>query len=55
MQITADVGKILKIVQPDAMFVFDDLSEFVIIFVSNVISVKAVKNVIAVKNLVSFT
>ena len=55
MQITADVGKILKIVQPDAMFVFDDLSEFVIIFVSNVISVKAVKNVIAVKNLVSLT
>ena len=48
MQIIADVGKILKIVQPDAMFIFDELSEFVMIFVSNVIFP-------AVKNLVSFT
>ena len=48
MQTTADAGKILKIVQPDAMFIFDELSEFAIIFVSNVIFS-------AVKNLVSFT
>ena len=44
MQITADAGKILKTVQPDLMFVFDELSEFV----SNLVFS-------AVKNVVSFT
>ena len=37
MQITADAGKILKTVQCDLMFIFDELSEFVVIFVSNLI------------------
>ena len=48
MQITADVGKISKTVQRDFMFIFDKLSEFVVIFVSNLIF-------LAVKNAVSFT
>ena len=47
MQITADVGKISKMVQGDFMFIFDELSEFVVIFVSNLIFA-------AVKNVVSF-
>ena len=44
MQITADAGKILKTVQPDLMFIFDELSEFL----SNLVFS-------AVKNVVSFT
>ena len=48
MQITADVGKISKTVQHDLMFIYDELSEFVIIFVWNLIFS-------AVKNVVSFT
>ena len=48
MQITADVGKISKTVQHDLMFIYDELSEFVIIFVWNLIFS-------AVKNIVSFT
>ena len=44
MQITADASKILKTGQPDLMFIFDELSEFV----SNVVFS-------AVKNVVSFT
>ena len=48
MQITADVSKISKTVPPDLMFIFDELSEFVVIFVSNSTSS-------AVKNVVSFT
>ena len=44
MQITADIGKISKTVQRDLMFIYDELSEFVVIFVSNVIFL-AVKNV----------
>ena len=45
MQITAEVGKISKTVQGDLMFIFDELSEFVVLFVSNSIF-PAVKNVI---------
>ena len=37
MQITADVGKISKTVLRNFMFIFDELSEFVVIFVSNLI------------------
>ena len=48
MQITASVGKISKTVQSDLMFIFDELSEFVVIFVSNLI-------LTAVEDLVSFT
>ena len=48
MQITAEVGKISKTVQGDLMFIFDGLSGFVVIFVSNSIFS-------AVKNVVSFT
>ena len=48
MQITADAGEISKTVQRDLMFIFDELSEFVVIFVSNLIF-------LAVKNVVSFT
>ena len=48
MQITADVGKVQKTVQHDLMFIYDELSEFVIIFVWNLIFS-------AVKNVVSFT
>ena len=48
MQITADAGKILKTVQCDLMFIFDELSEFVVIFVSNLVFS-------AVKNVASFT
>ena len=47
MQITADVAEISKTVQGDLMFIFDELSEFVVIFVSNLIFA-------AVKNVVSF-
>ena len=35
MQITADAGKISKTFQGDLMFIFNELSEFVVIFVSN--------------------
>ena len=48
MQITADVGKISKTVQRDFMFIFDEHSEFVVIFVLNLIFS-------AVKNVFSFT
>ena len=48
MQITADVGKISKTVQRDLMFIYDELSEFVVIFVSNLIF-SAVKNVVSFK------
>ena len=48
MQITADAGEISKTVQRDLMFIFDELSEFVVIFVSNLIF-------LAVKNVASFT
>ena len=48
MQITSEVDKISKTVQGDLMFIFDGLSEFVVIFVSNSIFS-------AVKNVVSFT
>ena len=34
MQITADVDKISKTVTRDVMFIYDELSEFVVIFVS---------------------
>ena len=39
MQITADAGKISKTFQGDLMFIFNELSEFVVIviFVSNLI------------------
>ena len=37
MQITADLGKISKTVQRDFMLIFDELSEFVVIFVLNLI------------------
>ena len=48
MQITADVGKFSKTVQGDLMFIVDELSEFLVIFVSNLIFS-------AVKNVLSFT
>ena len=48
MQITADVGKISKTVQYYLMFIFDELSEFFVIFASNLMFS-------AVKNVVSFT
>ena len=48
MQITADLGKRPITVQRDLMFVFDELSEFFVIFVSNLIFS-------AVKNVFSFT
>ena len=48
MQITADVGKISKTVQGHLMFIFDELSEFAVIFVSSLIFS-------AVKTVVSFT
>ena len=48
MQITDDAGKNSKTFQRDLMFIFDELSEFVVIFVSNSTSS-------AVKNVVSFT
>ena len=44
MQITADASKISKTVLCDLMFIFDDLSEFVVIVVLNRIF-SAVKNV----------
>ena len=44
MLITADVGKISKFVPGDLMFIFDELSEFLVIFMSNSIFF-AVKNV----------
>ena len=47
MEITADLDKISKAVQHDLMFIFDELSEFFVIFVSNLIF-------LAVKNVVSF-
>ena len=43
MQITGDEGKISKTVQRDLMFIFDELSEF-IIFVSNLIFSAAKNN-----------
>ena len=48
MQITDDAGKSSKTFQLDLMFIFDELSEFVVIFVSNL-------TLSAVKNVVSFT
>ena len=36
MQITADVGKISKTVPRDLMFIYDELSEFVVIFGSSI-------------------
>ena len=48
MQIIADIGKISKTIQRDLIFIFDKLSEFVVIFVSNWIFS-------AVKNVASFT
>ena len=48
MQITADIGKILKNVQGDLTFIFDDLSESSICFVSFLVF-------LAVENVVSFT
>ena len=48
MPITADVSKISKTVQRDLKFIFDDLSESDVIFVSNLIF-------LAVENIVSFT
>ena len=48
MPITADVSKISKTVQRDLKFIFDDLSESDVIFVSNLIF-------LAVENVVSFT
>ena len=48
MQITADIGKILKNVQGDLTFIFDFLSESPICFVSFLVF-------LAVENVVSFT
>ena len=48
MQITADIGKISKTVPTDLGFTFDEVSEFVVFFVSN-------SKFLAVKNIVSFT
>ena len=48
MQITADIGKILKNVQDDPTFIFDVLSESPIRFVSFLVF-------LAVENVVSFT
>ena len=48
MQITADIGKILKNVQDDLTFIFDVLSESPIRFVSFLVF-------LAVENVVSFT
>ena len=48
MQIIADGGKISKTVQRDLRFIYDEFSEFVVIFVSNLIFS-------AVKNVFSFT
>ena len=48
MQITDDAGKSSKTFQLDLMFIFDELSEFAVIFVSNL-------TLSAVKNVVSFT
>ena len=48
MEITADVGKILKTVQADLIFIFHEISKFVVIFLSSLIFS-------AVKNVVSFT
>ena len=48
MQITADIGKILKNVQGDLTFLFDFLSESPICFVSFLVF-------LAVENVVSFT
>ena len=47
MEITADLDKISKAVPHDLMFIFDELSEFFVIFLSNLIF-------LAVKNVVSF-
>ena len=44
MQITADAGKILKTVQRDLKFIFDELSEYDTNFVPNLIFL-ATKNV----------
>ena len=44
MQITADVSKIWKTVQENLTFIFDELLEFVVIFMSKIIF-SAVKNV----------
>ena len=38
MQITADISKILKTVQRDLSFIFDEISESVIGFVSFLVS-----------------
>ena len=46
MQITADVGKISKTIQRDTMFIYDELSEFVVVFVSNLIF-SDLKNVVS--------
>ena len=43
MQITDDAGKSSKTFQLDLMFIFDELSEFAVIFVSN-LTLSAVKN-----------
>ena len=48
MQITADIGKLLKNVQGDLTFIFDVLSESLIRFVSFLVF-------LAVENVVSFT
>ena len=48
MQITADIGKLLKNVQGDLTFIFDVLSESLIRFVSFFVF-------LAVENVVSFT
>ena len=48
MQINADVGKFSKTVPGDLMFIVDELSELVVIFVSNLIFS-------VVKNVLSFT
>ena len=48
MQVTADIGKILKNVQCDLTFIFDVLSESAIRFVSFLVF-------LAVENVASFT
>ena len=48
MQITADVGKITKTVRRDLIIIFDALSEYVIYFVLNAVS-------LAEENVVNFT
>ena len=48
MQITTDIGKISKTFQRDPKFIYDELAEFFVIFVSNVLFS-------AIKNVVTFT